>query len=120
MPDSDLQKIDTRQETTVPKGRVRLRILTTGDLHAHLTAFDYFTESERPTQGLTRVASLIRDARAQAPNTLLFDNGDLLQGGNARRCLRAGMGGWLAERLCSSRHGGVQRAQDGCGHARQS
>ncbi len=95
MPDSDLQKIDTRQETTVPKGRVRLRILTTGDLHAHLTAFDYFTESERPTQGLTRVASLIRDARAQAPNTLLFDNGDLLQGATLGDvCAQAWEDGW--------------------------
>ena len=58
----------------------RLRILTTGDLHAHLTSFDYFTESDCPTQGLTRVASLIGEARAQVANTVLFDIGDLLQG----------------------------------------
>ena len=59
---------------------VTLRILATGDLHAHLTSFDYFSNTPSLTQGLPRVASLIRTARAQASNCLLFDNGDFLQG----------------------------------------
>lgn len=61
-------------------GRITLRVLATGDLHAHLTSFDYYKNSVCDIHGLTRIASLIREARAQEPNCLLFDNGDLLQG----------------------------------------
>jgi 2',3'-cyclic-nucleotide 2'-phosphodiesterase/3'-nucleotidase len=61
---------------------LRLRLLATSDLHAAIRAYDYF--GDRPAEGgsLTRLATLIRAARTEAEdgNTLLFDNGDLLQG----------------------------------------
>ncbi len=60
--------------------RIRLRILGMSDLHAHLRAHDYDTGRPLPAAGLTRLASLVRAARAEAPNCLLFDNGDTLQG----------------------------------------
>lgn len=59
---------------------ISLRLLATGDLHAHLTSFDYYSNSSSEIQGLPRVATLIRQARQQTRNCLLFDNGDLLQG----------------------------------------
>jgi 2',3'-cyclic-nucleotide 2'-phosphodiesterase/3'-nucleotidase len=59
---------------------VDLRILATTDLHAQLTARDYLTGRRHPDIGLTRVATLIRAARDEAPNTLLFDNGDTIEG----------------------------------------
>jgi 2',3'-cyclic-nucleotide 2'-phosphodiesterase/3'-nucleotidase len=50
----------------------------------HLTGFDYFADRASTTTGLTRTASLIGQARTQAREcgalTLLFDNGDGLQG----------------------------------------
>lgn len=60
--------------------RVHLRILATSDLHANLLPFDYFSGRRDDGVGLVRVAGLIAAARADAPNCLLLDNGDTLQG----------------------------------------
>ncbi len=61
---------------------VHIRILATTDLHMTLTGFDYYADKTDPIIGLTRTASAIRNARKQAKGalTLLFDNGDALQG----------------------------------------
>ncbi|WP_448208726.1 bifunctional 2',3'-cyclic-nucleotide 2'-phosphodiesterase/3'-nucleotidase [Azospirillum sp. sgz302134] len=59
---------------------VKLRILETTDLHVALLPYNYYSDKEDVTQGFARTATLIRKARAEAPNTLLFDNGDLIQG----------------------------------------
>lgn len=59
---------------------VKLRILETSDLHTSLLNYDYYRDTEDNTLGLSKVATLIRQARAEAPNNLLIDNGDLLQG----------------------------------------
>lgn len=60
--------------------QVHLRLLATTDLHAHLLPFDYYTANRDPGIGLAHLAELILSAQAEAPNTLLFDNGDTLQG----------------------------------------
>lgn len=57
-----------------------LRILATSDLHANILAWDYHANRVCIARGLTRVATLIARARAEAPNCLLFDNGDFLNG----------------------------------------
>jgi 2',3'-cyclic-nucleotide 2'-phosphodiesterase/3'-nucleotidase len=59
---------------------LRLRILATSDLHAHLFPFDYYADRRDDGVGLARAAGLIADLRAEVPNCLLFDNGDTLQG----------------------------------------
>ena len=67
--------------TTPPsQNQIQLRLLATSDLHMHLMAFDYYPNTPTDKFGLVRTASLIRQARAEAPNSLLFDNGDFLQG----------------------------------------
>ncbi|WP_406871092.1 bifunctional 2',3'-cyclic-nucleotide 2'-phosphodiesterase/3'-nucleotidase [Thioclava sp. 'Guangxiensis'] len=59
---------------------LRLRLLATTDLHGHVRGYDLFSDREDTSCGLARVATLIDAARADCPNTLLFDNGDFLQG----------------------------------------
>ncbi len=46
----------------------------------HLVAYDYFSDQPCAHKGLALTASLIAQARAEAPSALLFDNGDFLQG----------------------------------------
>ncbi|GFZ97467.1 2',3'-cyclic-nucleotide 2'-phosphodiesterase [Elstera cyanobacteriorum] len=58
----------------------KLRLLQTTDLHTSLLNYDYYRDAEDNTVGLSKVATLIRQARTEAPNSLLIDNGDLLQG----------------------------------------
>jgi len=65
---------------SVQAADVKLRIMETTDLHMHAMNFDYYRNSEVDDVGLARTATLIRDARSEARNSLLFDNGDLLQG----------------------------------------
>ena len=59
---------------------VRLRILETTDVHMNLLSYDYYQDKTTDQYGLSRAISLIKAARAEVPNSLLFDNGDLLQG----------------------------------------
>jgi 2',3'-cyclic-nucleotide 2'-phosphodiesterase/3'-nucleotidase len=57
-----------------------LRILATSDLHAHVLAWDYHVDQTHHGVGLARTASLIKQARECATNSMLLDNGDFLNG----------------------------------------
>lgn len=57
-----------------------LRLLDTTDVHGHIVPYDYYQDAPTDAFGLAKTASLVRAARAEEPNALLFDNGDLLQG----------------------------------------
>jgi len=59
---------------------VRLRLLETSDLHMFVYDYDYYAGRQDNTVGLAKTASLLRAARAEARNSLLFDNGDIIQG----------------------------------------
>jgi 2',3'-cyclic-nucleotide 2'-phosphodiesterase/3'-nucleotidase len=67
-----------RTVMSVPK--VKLRLLETTDVHANILPFDYYANRADTQFGLARTATLIRQARSEAQNCLLFDNGDFLQG----------------------------------------
>lgn len=59
--------------------RVQVTVLATTDMHGNLMPVDYFTN--RPAdRGLARVATLIADARRSAPEAILLDCGDTIQG----------------------------------------
>ncbi len=62
------------------RGEALLRLLSTTDLHVHVFPFDYFTDRPTEAAGLARTAVLVAAMRSAAPNSLLFDNGDFLQG----------------------------------------
>ena len=57
-----------------------LAILETTDIHSNVVGYDYFKLADEPALGLDRAATLIAQARKDFPNTLLFDNGDTIQG----------------------------------------
>ncbi|MGJ9416221.1 bifunctional 2',3'-cyclic-nucleotide 2'-phosphodiesterase/3'-nucleotidase [Massilia sp. CMS3.1] len=67
--------------STAPKGAsATLAVLETTDLHANVVGYDYFKLADEPSIGLDRTARLIAQARAEFANTVLFDNGDTIQG----------------------------------------
>lgn len=59
---------------------VALRILATTDLHMKLLPHDYLSGLPCDRGSLAQAASLIERHRLSAPNVLLVDNGDFLQG----------------------------------------
>jgi len=63
-----------------PGPELRLRLLETSDLHVFIYDYDYYRDRPDETVGLAKTAGLITQARAQAKNSLLFDNGDIIQG----------------------------------------
>ncbi len=65
----------------VPDGtRATLALLETSDLHANVLSYDYYKLAPDASLGLERTATLIRQARAEFPNSMLLDNGDTIQG----------------------------------------
>ena len=59
---------------------VDLRLMETTDLHSHVMNYDYFTDKQDDTVGLVNTATLINQERGKVENSMLFDNGDLIQG----------------------------------------
>ncbi len=64
----------------MPRATVKLRLLETSDLHMAVYDYDYYAARQDNTVGLAKIATLLRAARAEARNSLLFDNGDIIQG----------------------------------------
>jgi 2',3'-cyclic-nucleotide 2'-phosphodiesterase / 3'-nucleotidase len=62
------------------KDVVKLRIMETTDIHVNLANYDYYQDTVTDKYGLAKTATLIKQARAENENNLLFDNGDLIQG----------------------------------------
>ncbi|MCA3235555.1 MAG: bifunctional 2',3'-cyclic-nucleotide 2'-phosphodiesterase/3'-nucleotidase, partial [Cupriavidus sp.] len=66
---------------SVPAGtKSTLALLETTDLHTNVLSYDYFKLAEDKSIGFERVATLIKAARAEFPNSMLLDNGDTIQG----------------------------------------
>ncbi len=60
--------------------RARIGVLETTDLHSFVMSYDYYRLKPDPDIGLERAATLIRQARKEFTNSLLFDDGDTIQG----------------------------------------
>ena len=73
---SSFAAIATAETSTTMK----VRIVETTDIHTHIMNYDYYKDSATDAFGLARAAGLIKQARAEVKNSLLFDNGDLIQG----------------------------------------
>jgi len=60
--------------------QAHLRLIETTDLHVAVYPYDYFADAPNDTLGLARTATLIEGIRAEAGNSILIDNGDVIQG----------------------------------------
>ena len=60
--------------------RVELRLMETTDIHMHLVDYDYYSDRTNVTVGLARTTALVNQSRMEATNSVLVDNGDLIQG----------------------------------------
>ncbi|WP_424982780.1 bifunctional 2',3'-cyclic-nucleotide 2'-phosphodiesterase/3'-nucleotidase [Maritalea sp. S77] len=60
--------------------QAHLRLMETTDIHVAIHPYDYYADRPNDTMGLARTAKLIEDIRAEATNSMLVDNGDLIQG----------------------------------------
>ncbi|WP_117235820.1 2',3'-cyclic-nucleotide 2'-phosphodiesterase [Vibrio maerlii] len=59
---------------------IKLRVVETTDIHTNLMDYDYYKDKPSQKIGLARTATLVKEARAEVTNSVLVDNGDLLQG----------------------------------------
>ncbi|MGR5253036.1 bifunctional 2',3'-cyclic-nucleotide 2'-phosphodiesterase/3'-nucleotidase [Vibrio astriarenae] len=59
---------------------INLRLMETTDLHGTMMPYDYFAGKAGQNYGFARTALVIREAREEVSNSMLFDNGDLIQG----------------------------------------
>jgi len=62
-----------------PAAELKITLLATTDLHGNLFPYDYYT-AQPAARGLAKIATLIEAARAENPNSLLIDCGDVIQG----------------------------------------
>ncbi|MBB3591500.1 2',3'-cyclic-nucleotide 2'-phosphodiesterase/3'-nucleotidase [Rhizobium sp. BK529] len=60
--------------------QAHLRLMETTDIHVNVFPYDYYADKPNDTMGLSRTATIIDTIRAEAINSLLIDNGDVLQG----------------------------------------
>ncbi|GAB3001279.1 bifunctional 2',3'-cyclic-nucleotide 2'-phosphodiesterase/3'-nucleotidase [Psychrosphaera aestuarii] len=56
-----------------------LRIMETTDIHMYFANYDYFRKTKTESIGFVNTATLIKEARSEVLNSVLIDNGDLLQ-----------------------------------------
>ena len=59
--------------------RAHVVILSTTDMHGRIFPIDYYT-NKYDNVGITKVATLIKEARKNDPDLLLLDSGDTIQG----------------------------------------
>lgn len=59
---------------------LNIRIIETTDLHSNMMDYNYYQNKSVADLGLVRTSSLIKQAQKEVPNSVLVDNGDLIQG----------------------------------------
>lgn len=58
---------------------MNLVILETSDIHGNMIPIEYFN-NEKTESGISKIATIINEERSLNENTILIDNGDILQG----------------------------------------
>lgn len=65
----------------IPDGTtVTLALLETTDLHSNVMSYNYYALADDTSLGMERTSTLVQAARAETPNNVLLDDGDVIQG----------------------------------------
>jgi 2',3'-cyclic-nucleotide 2'-phosphodiesterase (5'-nucleotidase family) len=73
------RQIYSAPEKQAPAGSVSITLLDTTDTHGRIEPWDYY--AGKPANiGLAKIATLIKQQRAESPEALLLDCGDTIQG----------------------------------------
>jgi 2',3'-cyclic-nucleotide 2'-phosphodiesterase/3'-nucleotidase len=71
----------TTPAPAIPEGTtVTLALMETTDIHANVMSYNYYALAEDTSLGLERTSTLVQAARAENPNNVLLDDGDVIQG----------------------------------------
>ncbi|MFZ0739868.1 MAG: 5'-nucleotidase C-terminal domain-containing protein [Candidatus Acidiferrales bacterium] len=68
-----------RKPAPLAQRKATITLLSTTDSHGHLEAWDYYAD-KAVNFGMTKIATLVKQQRAEAPHALLLDCGDTTQG----------------------------------------
>ena len=72
---------DSAPADAIPDGTtVTLALLETTDIHSNVLGYNYYSLTDDATVGLDRASTLVQQARAENPNNVLLDDGDVIQG----------------------------------------
>lgn len=69
--------IDTHTQSS---DTINLRVIETTDIHSNVMDYDYYKDKASEKIGLVRAATLVKKAQQEVTNSVLVDNGDLIQG----------------------------------------
>ncbi|MEG1254599.1 5'-nucleotidase C-terminal domain-containing protein [Clostridium sp.] len=75
-----LNNLDIDNNILKSNGKKNLTILATTDVHGNIWGYNYENDEETKNNGMARVYSYVEKVRAENPNTILVDNGDIIQG----------------------------------------
>jgi len=62
---------------------VKVTLLGTSDIHGRVMPWDYETDGSNTSGSLTQLFTMVKQVRAENPNTILVDVGDVIQGNSA-------------------------------------
>ena len=60
-----------------------ITIGATGDMHGRIWAYDYALDREDSSAGFSKIATLLKEERANNPDMIMIDLGDTVQGNSA-------------------------------------
>jgi len=58
----------------------KITILATTDVHGNVLGYNYDNGESFIDSGMNRIYSYIKQVKSENPNTLVVDNGDIIQG----------------------------------------
>ncbi|MDF2857170.1 MAG: cpdC [Neobacillus sp.] len=70
-------------ETGGQAEETKITILGTSDIHGRFVPWDYDLDGANTSGSLTQLYSIVKQVRAENPNTILVDIGDMIQGNSA-------------------------------------